>query len=259
MLIDSHCHLEFPDFKGDFKEVIDRAASSDVGLMLTISTSISDFQSVIRVASYAPNLYASVGIHPDNTLTEPQLSGAQIASLCAHEKVIGIGETGLDYHYENHDKQLQEKMFKAHIEAAQKTGLPVIVHTRDAEKDTVRILKEMLDKAPFKAVIHCFTGSRWLAEECLKLGFYISFSGIVTFKNAKSLQEVAEFVPVERILVETDAPYLAPVPFRGKRNEPSFVSHTAQFVADLKGITFKSFCDTVEDNFFKTFDKASAR
>lgn len=256
MLIDSHCHLEFPDFKGDFEEVLNRAASSDVGLMLTISTSITDFKSVLKVASKSDKIFASVGIHPDHTITEPLCTAEQIAALCAHPKVIAIGETGLDYHYDNHDKALQHESFKAHIKAAQMTGLPLIVHTRDAEEDTVKILEEMLAIAPFKVVIHCFTGSPWLAERCLELGFYISFSGIVTFKNAVSLQDVAQFVPVERMLVETDAPYLAPVPFRGKRNEPSFVEHTARFVADLKNVPFKEFCDTVEDNFFNVFSKA---
>jgi TatD DNase family protein len=256
MLVDSHCHLEFPDFKDDFDQILKKASDANVAKMLTISTSISDFASVIKVAGKSPHIFASVGLHPENVVSEPIMESASIVALCAGEKVIGIGETGLDYHYDNHDKRLQKLSFIEHIKAAQATGLPLIIHTRDAGDDTIGIMAEFKDK-PYNAVIHCFTETLEFAKAALNLGFYISFSGIVTFKNAVAIQEVAKFVPVERILVETDAPFLAPTPYRGKRNEPSYVVDTAKFIADLKNVEYKDFCDITTSNFYKLFTKAA--
>lgn len=256
MLVDSHCHLEFPDFTTDFDQVLKRASDASVSVMLSISTSISDFASVIKIAGRAPNIFASVGVHPENVTREGVIPHTSIAALCAGDKVIGIGETGLDYHYENHDKALQKQSFIEHIKAAQITGLPLIIHTRDAGTDTLSIMEDALKNKPYKAVIHCFTESMEFAQKALSLGFYISFSGIVTFKNATSLQEIAKFVPLKRILVETDAPYLAPTPHRGKRNEPAYVAHTAKFLSDLKGVSYEDFCAITTDNFYKLFAKA---
>lgn len=258
MLIDSHCHLEFPDFTNDFDQVLKRASSAGVGTMLTISTSISDFASIMKIAGRAPNIFASVGVHPENAASEGAISHASIIALCASDKVIGIGETGLDYHYPNHDKALQKQVFIEHIKAAQHTGLPLIIHTRDAGNDTLEIMSTALREKPYKAVIHCFTENMEFAKAALSLGFYISFSGIVTFKNATSLQEIAKFVPLERILVETDAPYLAPTPYRGKRNEPAFVADTAKFIADLKGVNYEDFCAITTNNFYQLFVKAKS-
>ncbi len=259
MLIDSHCHLEFPDFADDFNDVMERAYEAGIKAMLSISTSIEDFASVIKIAGKAPNIFASVGLHPGNTSTEKIVPYTSIIALCKGSKVIGIGETGLDYHYENHDKGLQKQSFIEHIKAAQDTGLPLIVHTRDASHDTLIIMEEALKHKPYKAVIHCFTESVEFAKSALALGFYISFSGIVTFKNAIALQAVAKIVPIERMLIETDAPYLAPTPHRSKRNEPSYVVHTAKFLADLKDVDYKDFCAITTNNFYQLFTKACSK
>lgn len=257
MLVDSHCHLEFPDFKDDFDQTLKRASDALVAKMLTISTSISDFASVIKVAGRSPNIFASVGVHPENVVKEGVVNSSGIIALCANAKVVGIGETGLDYHYDNHDKNLQKLSFIEHIKAAQATGLPLIIHTRDAGEDTIAIMESALKEKPYTAVIHCFTETLEFAKSALALGFYISFSGIVTFKNALTLQEVAKFVPLHRILVETDAPYLAPTPYRGKRNEPAYVADTAKFLADLKDVKYEDFCDITTNNFYQLFTKAT--
>ncbi len=257
MLVDSHCHLEFPDFKDDFDQTLKRASDALVTKMLTIATSISDFASVIKVAGKSSNIFASIGVHPENVVQEGVVDSSYIVALCASAKVIGIGETGLDYHYDNHDKDLQILSFIEHIKAAQATGLPLIIHTRDAGDDTLSIMADALKDRPYKAVIHCFTETLEFAKAALALGFYISFSGIVTFKNALTIQEIAKFVPIDRILVETDAPYLAPTPYRGKRNEPSYVASTAKFLADLKNVKYEDFCDITTDNFYQLFTKAT--
>lgn len=256
MLVDSHCHLEFKEFHQDITDVLNRAHSSGVGVILTICTYISEFYKIVEIAGLSDNLYCSIGAHPDNVVEEGLYTAAQIAALCASPKVIGIGETGLDFYrgFESKDQQIES--FKEHIKAAQTTGLPLIIHIRDSADETLEILREFSKIAAFKAVIHCFTGTLEFAQECVKMGYFISFSGIVTFKNAKELQAVALAIPVEMMLVETDAPFLAPTPMRGKRNEPAFVEHTAKFIADLKGIPYKEFCDITSSNFFTLFNKA---
>ena len=254
MLVDSHCHLDFAELENDINNILSRALSNDITILQTICTKISDFYRVIKIAALSKNIYCSFGIHPLN-VKEGTLSASQIISLCGHSKIVGIGETGLDYYYDKQFIDLQKLSFIEHIKAAQQTGLPLIVHTRDAEEDTLNILQDMLKKASFKAVIHCFTGSKWFAQECLKLGFYISFAGIITFKNAKELQEVAKFVPLDRCLVETDSPYLAPVPYRGRRNEPSFVKEVAECLAMLKNTSFAEVSNTTTENFLRIFDK----
>lgn len=255
MLVDSHCHLDFAEFENDFNNILTRAASRDIVALQTICTRISDFYKVIKIAALNKNIYCSLGVHPLN-VKEGMLSYQQIISLCKHPKIIGLGETGLDYYYDKQSVELQKSSFIEHIKAAQHTGLPLIIHTRDAEEDTLQILQYMLKTGSFKGVIHCFTGTEWFAQECLKLGFYISFSGIITFKNAKNLQEVAKRVPLERCLVETDSPYLAPMPYRGKRNEPSYVKEVAEGLGMLKNLSFSEISFATTENFFQLFNKA---
>ncbi len=257
MLVDSHCHLDFGVFQDDFKEVLDRASLAKVERMLTISTKFSTFQDVLRVAAKDERIYCSLGLHPCEVQNEIIFDSKMLAAISVHEKIIGFGETGLDYYHDASSKELQKQSFIEHIKAAQNTGLPLIIHTRDAEEDTVDILKVMMKEKPFSGVMHCFTGSMWLAKQALDLGFYVSFSGIVTFKNAKDLQEVAKIVPLDKMLVETDAPYLAPPPNRGKRNEPAFVKDTAIFLADLLSVPFDDFARSTTQNFFRLFSKAN--
>lgn len=256
MLIDSHCHLEFDEFEADLMQALMRAKKVGVELIQTICTKMSGFHKVIQVANKADFLYCSVGVHPHEVEREGLFSGEMISSLCSHSKVIGVGETGLDYHYPNSNAKLQQRSFVEHIRAAQLTGLPLIVHTRDAEMDTVEILKEQMCNAPFKAVIHCFTSSERMAIECLNLGFYISFSGIITFKNAKPLQDIFKLIPLNRVLLETDAPYLAPTPYRGKRNEPAFIKNIAEYLASLREVSVDEIANITTKNFFNLFDKA---
>ncbi len=256
MLVDSHCHLDFDSFDEDFDDVLVRARTAGVGTMVTICTRLSAFEEVRAIAEKDPDIYCSVGVHPHEAAEEGVETPAALIERAAHEKVVGIGETGLDYFYEHSPREAQATSFRAHIAAARETGLPLIVHTRDADDDTVAILREEHARGPFPGVIHCFTSSRALAEAALALGLYISLSGIVTFKSARDLQETARIVPLDRLLVETDAPYLAPVPKRGKRNEPAFVAHTAAFVAELRGETPERLAEATTDNFFRLFAKA---
>lgn len=256
MLVDSHCHLDFDSFDEDFDDVLVRARTAGVGTMVTICTRLSAFEEVRAIAEKDPDIYCSVGVHPHEAAEEGVETPAALIERAAHEKVVGIGETGLDYFYEHSPREAQATSFRAHIAAARETGLPLIVHTRDADDDTVALLREEHARGPFPGVIHCFTSSRALAEAALALGLYISLSGIVTFKSARDLQETARIVPLDRLLVETDAPYLAPVPKRGKRNEPAFVAHTAAFVAELRGETPERLAEATTDNFFRLFAKA---
>ncbi|MDX5362102.1 MAG: TatD family hydrolase [Alphaproteobacteria bacterium] len=256
MLVDSHCHLDFPQFADDFDGVLSRAAEAGVGTMLTISTSIARFPGVLEVARRSPALYASVGVHPHEAGAEPDVTVDDLLERTRDPKVIGIGETGLDYFYEHSPREAQIAGFRRHIAAARETGLPLIVHTRDADEDTVAILADETGKGAFPFLIHCFSSSGWLAKECLALGGYISVSGIVTFKKAEALRETIAEVPLDRILVETDAPYLAPVPYRGKTNEPAFVAHTAAAVAHLKTVDEETVARQTTDTFFQLFSKA---
>jgi TatD DNase family protein len=258
MLVDSHCHLDFPDFAADRADVLARARNAGVGVMVTIGTRLSKFAEVRAIAESDPALFCSVGVHPHEAEKEGVGDPAPLLTAAAHPKVVGIGETGLDYYYKHSAPAAQARSFRAHIAAARESGLPLIVHARDADVDTIRILADEHRAGAFPGVIHCFTASRELAEHAVALGLYISFSGILTFKNARDIQETAKALPLERILVETDAPYLAPMPNRGKRNEPAFVAHTAAFLAKLRGETVERIADATTENFFRLFRKVRA-
>jgi TatD DNase family protein len=257
MLVDSHCHLDFPDFAPERDAVVERAGEAGIGWMLTICTHVTRFDQVKAVAEAYPNVFFTVGIHPHEAGNEPPTSAAELIALAEHPKVVGFGETGLDFYYEHSPRADQERSFRAHIAAARETGLPLIVHTRDADIDTLRILREEHANGPFPGLIHCFSASRALAEAVVDLGLYISFSGIVTFKNAAELRETARNLPIERLLVETDAPYLAPEPKRGKRNEPAFTAFTAARVAELRGLAPGDFARVTTENFFRLFSRAT--
>tara|TARA_R110002110_G_scaffold312170_3_gene525562 strand:- start:3193 stop:3978 length:786 start_codon:yes stop_codon:yes gene_type:complete len=256
MLVDSHCHLDFPDFAEDFDGVLSRAADADIETILTICTHVTKFGQVRAIAEAHDHIFCSVGIHPHEAESEPPVTGAELAKLSGHPKCIGIGETGLDYFYEHSPKAEQQRNFRAHIEASQSTGLPLIVHARDADDDTIKILRETMSEGAFPGVIHCFTAGPELARVAIELGLYISISGIVTFKKAEDLRETIADIPLDRLLVETDAPYLAPMPNRGKRNEPSFVQHTAAKVAEVKGVSSDDLARITSDNFYSLFSKA---
>lgn len=257
MLVDSHCHLDFPEYAGERDAVIERAREAGVGAILTISTRLSTFEGVREIAEAFDDVYCSVGVHPHQADAEDGATDAQaLVARCSHPRVVGIGETGLDYYYEHSSRERQRAGFRAHLAAAREAGLPVIVHTRDADSDTMDILREECGKGHVSGLVHCFTASAALARCALELGFYISFSGIVTFKKADKLQAIAKDVPIDRLLVETDAPFLAPVPKRGKRNEPAFVVYTAEKMAELKGMAPEALAEATTDNFFRLFTKA---
>ena len=255
MLVDSHCHLDFPDYAGKVDEVLARARAAGVGVCVSIGTELKRFSGVKAVAEAHDNVWCSVGVHPHESEKELLDDEAALIAEAAHPKVVAIGETGLDYYYEHSPRQPQQANFRSHIAAARQTGLPVIVHTRDADDDTIHILREEMTKGAFKGLIHCFTGTQKLADAALELGLYISVSGIATFKNSQPLRDVIKSVPLDRLLVETDAPYLAPVPHRGKTNEPAFVAHTAAMLADLKGVSGQELADATTENFFRLFSK----
>ncbi len=258
MLVDSHCHLDFDDFNDDFDAILTRAKEAGVDTMVTIGTRISNFPGVLAIAEAHDNIYCTVGVHPHSAQHEPETTAQQLIDLSQNPKVIGIGETGLDFFYEKSPKDIQETLFRNHIEASRETGLPLIVHARDADEDCMRILEDEHAKGAFSGLIHCFTASRELAERSVDIGFYISLSGIVTFKNAADIgQTVKDVVPLERILVETDSPYLAPMPHRGKRNEPAYTAHTAAHMARLLGHNYDDFARQTTDNFYTLFTKAT--
>lgn len=252
MLVDSHCHLDYAAV-GERAEIVARARRAGVKTLLTIGTKISEFAAVRAIAESDPDIWCSVGVHPHEAESEGEAAAARLVSLTAHPKVIGIGETGLDFHYDHSPRALQERLFRAHCAASRDSGLPLIVHTRNADLETGAILAEEL---PPPGVIHCFSTGRALAERAIELGFYISLSGIVTFKNADDLRATTRDIPLDRLLIETDAPYLAPVPMRGKRNEPAFIVHTATRVAEIKGISLDDLGRVTSENFFRLFGKA---
>lgn len=256
MLVDSHCHLDFPEFAPELDAVVARAAAADVRVCVSIGTTLKNFPHVRAIAERFDNIYCSVGIHPHEAEAEPLADAAPLIELAAHPKVAGIGETGLDYYYAHSPREVQIKNFRAHIEAARQTRLPLIVHTRDAEDDTIAILSEEMGQGAFSGVIHCFTGTPRLAAAALELGFFISVSGIATFKKADELRATLREVPLDRLLVETDAPYLAPLPFRGKRNEPAFVVHTARVLAEIKSVAPEEIARLTTGNFFRLFTRA---
>jgi TatD DNase family protein len=255
MLIDSHCHLNYPGLAEDVPGVLSRARAAGIGGFLGISTRRNEWAAVIAQAEAEPDIWATVGIHPHEADHHPETDDAVLIEATKHPRVIGIGETGLDYYYDKSDRDRQKASFAAHIRAARATGLPLIVHTRDAEADTLDLLR-CPGQGELRGVIHCFTASQAFADEALALGFYISLSGIVTFKNARDLQATAATIPGDRLLVETDAPFLAPVPMRGKTCEPAFVAHTARFVANLRGEGEAELAARTTANFFRLFDKA---
>jgi TatD DNase family protein len=255
MLVDSHCHLDYLARDGDLDDVVGRARRAGVGRMLTICTKVSEFETVRGVAARYDDVWCTVGIHPHEAEAEPAVTADRLVALAKEPRVAGIGETGLDYFYEHSPRAEQQASFRAHIAAARASGLPLIVHTRDADDDTAAILEEEYAEGPFAGVIHCFSTGRALAERALAIGFYISLSGIVTFKKAEALRETAAVLPLDRLLVETDAPYLAPVPNRGKRNEPAFVTHTAAALAGLRGVTTEEVAAATTENFFRLFQR----
>jgi TatD DNase family protein len=257
MLVDSHCHLDFPEFAPQLDAVVTRAQDAGVAVCVTIGTRLSGFERVHEIAERFPNVYCSVGIHPHDAEKEPLPDASPLIERSQRAKVVGIGETGLDYYYEHAPRQAQIANFRAHIAAARETKLPLIVHTRDADDDTITVLREEMGNGAFTGVIHCFTGTRRLAEAALELGFFISASGIATFKKSDELRAVLRDVPADRLLVETDAPFLAPMPLRGKTNEPAFVAHTAAAMASLKGVSTVEFAQTTTDNFFRLFTRSA--
>ncbi len=255
MLIDSHCHLNYPGLVEDVPGVLARARAAGVGGFLGISTRRSEWDAVIGQADREPQVWATIGIHPHEADHHPDTESAALIDAASHARVIGIGETGLDYYYDKSDRARQRQSFASHITAARATGLPLIVHTRDAEADTLELLRQPGEGA-LHGVIHCFTASQAFAQAALDLGFYISLSGILTFKNAQALQDTARTIPADKLLVETDAPFLAPVPMRGKPCEPAFVAHTARFLAQLRGVPENQIAAETSDNFFSLFRKA---
>lgn len=257
MLIDSHCHLDYLAEDQDVEAVIGRARDAGVGGMVTISTRLSTFPVVRAIVEAHEDLWCSVGVHPHHADEEGVKDASELVELAKEPCVIGIGETGLDYFYDNAPREDQQRSFRAHIDAARQTQLPLIVHTRDADDDCVAILREEFAKGAFPGLIHCFTAGSALAEAVLEIGFSISVSGIVTFKRAEELRETLSKVPLDRLLVETDAPYLAPVPHRGKTNEPAFVGHTAAALAELKGVSLGELERRTTENFFRLFSKAA--
>lgn len=257
MLIDSHCHLEYKGLVEDQSGVLSRARDAGVGAFLNISTKQSEWEQVVATANREPDVFASVGIHPHEADAHEDLGRAALYDATENSRVIAIGETGLDYFYEYSDREVQAKLFRMHIDVARETGLPVIIHTRDAEDDTFEILADEMEKGAFPALIHCFTASAEFGRKVLELGLTISISGIVTFKNAKDLQAAAKGVPEDRLLVETDSPFLAPVPHRGKSCEPAFVADTARFMAELRGTDAQTLAEQTTRNFTKLFAKAA--
>lgn len=255
MLIDHHCHIDRHEFAKDLDGFVARAHAGGVGIMVNISTRIRKFDEVKGVVERYEHVYGSVGTHPHNAHEELDISVAEIVQLSKHPKIVSIGEAGLDYFYKHSTPQAQAEGFRNHIAAARETGLPLEIHTREADADTLTILKEEYAKGAFPAILHCFTGGRDLALGAVDLGLYVSFSGVVTFKKSQALRDIAREVPLDRILIETDAPFLAPEPYRGKLNEPAYIGHTAKTLADVKGISLDAFTHATADNFFRLFTK----
>src|SRR5215469_2411794 len=254
MLVDSHCHLDFADSAAEREAIISRARAAGVDTMLTISTRLDEFDAVRAIAEAHSGIWCSVGVHPHEAKDYAELAPQKLLALAAHPQVVGIGETGLDFHYDLSPRDIQERVFRAHIAASRESGLPLIIHAREADREVAWILEK---ERPPPGVMHCFSSGRALADAALALGFYISISGIVTFRNAEELRAIVHDLPLERLLVETDAPYLAPVPYRGKRNEPAYVAATAAAVAELKGIEPQHLAEITSANFFRLFVKAA--
>ncbi|MDA7946700.1 MAG: TatD family hydrolase [Hyphomicrobiaceae bacterium] len=257
MLVDSHCHLDFPHLSDQLEDVLARARNADIGTLVTICTRVRRFEQIHAIAEAHDNIFCSVGTHPHNADEERDVSLDEIVALSERSKVVAIGEAGLDYFHDNAPREDQAAGFRRHIAAARNTGLPLVIHTRDADEDTAQILEEEMEKGPFKAVLHCFTAGPELARRGLDLGLYISFSGVLTFKKSDELREIAASVPLDRLLVETDAPYLSPEPMRGRKNEPANVVHTAAKLAEVKSVSRDELAAATTDNFFHLFDRAT--
>ena len=257
MLVDSHCHLDFPDFAADLDEIVVRARDAGIGRIVSISTRVKKLDGLLAIASRFPTVYCSVGTHPHHAHEELDVTADALVARTRHPKVVAIGEAGLDYHYDYSPRPAQEQGFRAHIAAARQTGLPLVIHSREADTDTARILEEEMAKGAFRAILHCFTGGPDLARRAIALGHFISFTGILTFKNSAALRAIAAELPADRILVETDAPYLSPGRFRGKRNEPAYVVETAKVLAETRGVSFDEIARTTTDNFFGLFAKVT--
>lgn len=258
-LIDSHCHLDFPDFADDLDGVVQRAHAAGVERMTTVSTRVAEAGKLKTLAERFPSVYFTVGTHPHNADDEPELDLAAVRALAAHPKCVGIGEAGLDYHYNYAPADVAKRVFRAQIGLARELRLPLVIHAREADDDVAAILKEEMGQGAFAAVLHCFTSSRALAEAGLALGLYVSFSGVLTFKNSAELRAVARDIPLDRLLVETDAPYLAPIPHRGRRNEPAFVVETARTLAEVKGVDFATLAAATRANTLRLFSKLGAQ
>jgi TatD DNase family protein len=255
MLVDSHCHLDFPDFSAELDTIVARARAAGIGRIVTISTRVKKHAQVLGIAEKFPEIFCSVGTHPHNAHEELDIDTKTLVAFTKHPKIIAIGEAGLDYHYDNNPRAEQAASFRQHIAAARETALPLVIHSRDCDTDMAQILREESGKGAFAAVLHCFTGGRDLALTAIELGHYVSFTGILTFKNSDALREVAAALPAERILVETDAPYLAPLPYRGKRNEPAYVAETAKVLAKVRGVSPDEIARQTTENFFRLFSK----
>jgi len=255
MLIDSHCHLDFPDFASELDAVVARARAAGIERMVTICTCVRRHDAVLAIAERFPDVYCSVGTHPHYAHEELDVTAADLVAYTRAAKVVALGEAGLDYHYDHSPRDAQERGFRSHIAAARETGLPLVIHSRDADDDTARILEEETGKGAFPAVLHCFTGGPDLAHRAVALGHFISFTGILTFKNSDALRAIAADLPMDRILVETDAPYLAPGKFRGKRNEPAYVVETAKVLAEARGVSLDAIAEQTTANFFRLFSK----
>lgn len=256
MIVDSHCHLDFDELSADLDGVLARAKTAGVETMVTISTRVRRFDRIRAIAEAHPQVWCTVGTHPHQAAEETDVTADELVDLSRHPKVVGIGEAGLDYHYDFAPRDVQAASFRVHIEAAQRTGLPLVIHSRSAEDDTAEILEDEMGKGGFQPLLHCFSSKPDLARRGLALGAYVSFSGMITFKAAEKIRQVAAFVPMDRLLVETDAPYLAPVPHRGKVNEPSFTVHTLKALADVKGVSAEEMARTTTENFRRLFAKA---
>lgn len=254
-VVDSHCHLDYPGIAEHLDDVLVRAADAGVSLMVSIGTRVRKFDQVLAIAERHANVFCTVGTHPHNAAEEPDVTAAELVALARHPKVVGIGEAGLDYHYDYSPREAQAASFRVHIAAARETGLPLVIHSRSAEDDTASILEDEMARGAFKPLLHCFSSKAELARRGLAMGAYVSFSGILTYKNAEDIRTTAAEVPLDRLLVETDAPYLAPVPYRGKTNEPSFVVKTLEKLAEVRGMTSEAMAETTTANFHILFSK----
>lgn len=257
MLVDSHCHLDFNDFEDDFEEMLERARENGVTAMLNAGNNIGEIDNQLEISERYPFIYTAVGVQPHNAAEYPDIKAEDFIRCAAHKKIVAIGECGLDYYYDYSPRDIQIRVLKEQVKAAQETGLPLIIHNRDSDDDMISILGEEYQKKPFNGVIHCFSSSKKLADFVLSIGFYVSASGIITFNKSNEIRDIFAEVQLDRLLIETDAPYLAPVPLRGRRNEPAFIHHTAEKLAQIKGIEFEKLAQITSDNFYNLFRKAS--